>query len=135
MRTAFLYVLAFILAFSAAYFGTKAIRSAFAHTATPTAAQPQGWTYPASCCSSTDCAEIKADRVKETPGGYLVSLRPEDHIMIVKDTEFLIEYNSTKIKDSPDGVFHICLSRQQVLPGGVVHGGQLYCFFVPPKGF
>jgi hypothetical protein len=135
MRYLFFAIALFIATFCVTFFGIKAIRSAVAHTAIPTAAQPQGWDYPASCCSGTDCAEIKTDRVEETPEGYRVTLRPEDHIMVARETVFMIKYNDPKIKDSPDGVFHICLSRQQVLPGNVVHGGNLYCFFIPPKGY
>ena len=135
MKYAILAIALFIAAFCVAFFGTKALTQAFAHTAAATVAMPLGWNYPASCCSGTDCAEIKADRVEETPEGYRVTLRPEDHIMVAKETVFMIKYNDPKIKDSPDGVFHICLSRQQVLPGDVVHGGTLYCFFIPPKGY
>ncbi|RUU57336.1 hypothetical protein EOC99_25430, partial [Mesorhizobium sp. M7A.T.Ca.TU.009.01.1.1] len=28
---------------------------AFAHDATPTAARPQGWSYPFACCANYDC--------------------------------------------------------------------------------
>jgi hypothetical protein len=130
------FALLFTLAVWVSIFALLGAAYGLAHTATPTAAMPQGWQYSAMCCSSTDCGEIRAERVKETPDGYVVTLRPEDHIMIAKETTFQIPYSSTKIKDSPDGVFHICVSRQQVMDdGATVHGGTLYCFYVPPKGF
>ena len=97
-----------------------------AHRAIPTAAQPLGWQYPISCCSGTDCAEIPDEAVKETPDGYLVSLLPGQHPMVTKEPfSILIPYNSIKIKNSPDGLHHICISRT----------GHLFCFFAGPRGY
>lgn len=61
----------------------------------PAAAQPNGWTYPFSCCSVFDCREIRERVVVEDPIGYPI-----------KGIGELITSNGTPIKNSPDGQFH-----------------------------
>lgn len=92
--------------------------SAFAHEA------PTGWRYPYACCSDRDCNMIDADRVREGPDGYEVTLLPGDHDF-VKDSpvSYLIPYERTK--DSPDGAFHICISPSL----------KLICFFAGARMF
>lgn len=107
---------------------------AFAHDAIPTASQPLGWQYPVNCCSSLDCGMISYKVIKETPEGYMVSLKKSDHIMLIKDTAFFIQYNDPRVKPSPDGEYHICISKQHSAPTGDMLGGNVICFFVPPKG-
>lgn len=110
---------------------------AMAHEAKPTAAQPNGWTYPANCCSSLDCSEIKASTVRVTPDGrYVVTLTPADHIMIAQTTTFTFVVTDPRVKPSPDGVFHMCVSRQFETPDkSATMGGNMLCFFEPPRGF
>jgi len=93
-----------------------------------------GWSYPLACCSSIDCAEIPASSVRETGGGYSISLSPEDHVMLTKPSVFSIAYDDTRIKVAPDGVYHACITRQTPI-GRYVKGGNLICLFAPPKGF
>lgn len=90
---------------------------AVAHDATPTAAQPNGWTYPFSCCSGMDCREIKSQAVLEGPRGYVIKLTGE-----------LITPRDTRIKNSPDGQFHHCTVAGEP-------AGRTICLFVPPRSF
>ncbi|MFT2214999.1 hypothetical protein [Rhizobium giardinii] len=90
---------------------------AAAHDAKPTAAQPNGWTYPFSCCSGFDCREIRDQAVVEGPRGYLIKLTGE-----------LIMSRDTRIKNSPDGQFHQCTVAGEAT-------GRTICLFVPPRSF
>ncbi len=93
---------------------------AFAHDAVPTAAKPQGWSYPFSCGSGMDCREVKAGEkgiVQETERGY-----------VIKTTGEIIPFNDKRIKNSPDGEFHWCSH------GGRDTGGTI-CLFVPPPSW
>lgn len=89
-----------------------------AHEATNTAGQPLGWQYSFSCCSDKDCKPVAAGEVRETPQGYL----------LVKTGE-VVGYQDTRIKDSPDGTFHVC----QV--AGDFEKGRILCIYRPSRGF
>ena len=91
--------------------------SAMAHEALPTAAQPRGWSYPFSCCSGYDCREVADNAIGERPEGY-----------VVKGTGEVITYTDSRIKNSPDGVFHWCSMAG-------AKDGHTICLFVPPRGF
>lgn len=93
-----------------------------------------GWQYPLSCCSSLDCQEVNASRVRETPNGYQVTLGPGQHLMLVETRIYNVPYESPRIRKSPDGIYHACISRQFRVEHGT-EGGSLICIFVPPKGF
>ncbi len=88
--------------------------SAYAHDALPTAAKPNGWSYPFSCCSGYDCREVSS--IKELPQGYQV---PSGEIVSMTDS---------RVKDSPDGQFHWCSVQGRA-------DGKTICLFVPPRGF
>lgn len=91
-----------------------------AHDAIPTAAKPNGWSYPFACCSGFDCREVRAGKDKtvvETDKGY-----------VIKATGELIPFGDKRIKNSPDGEFHWCSH------GGRDTGGTI-CLFVPPRSF
>nr|WP_083338341.1 hypothetical protein [Ensifer sp. LCM 4579] len=90
---------------------------AAAHDATPTAAQPHGWTYPFSCCSGMDCREVESQAVLEGPRGYVIKLTGE-----------LIMPRDTRIRNSPDGQFHHCTVAGEP-------AGRTICLFVPPRSF
>ncbi|ESZ13003.1 MAG: hypothetical protein E5Y61_07465 [Mesorhizobium sp.] len=90
---------------------------ASAHDASPTAAQPQGWSYPFSCCSGYDCREVAYNAIGERPEGY-----------VIKGTGEVITYTDSRIKNSPDGVFHWCSAAG-------ASEGHTICLFVPPRGF
>lgn len=99
---------------------------ALTHEALPTAAKPQGWSYPFACCSGYDCREVgtphraagtEGIRISEKPGGYEIS-----------STRELIPYGDPRIKDSPDGQFHWCS-----VAGSAV--GRTICLFAPPRSY
>lgn len=70
---------------------------------------PSGWRYPLVCCSNRDCTMVRADKVRETPDGYVVRLVPGDHDFLTAPATFVIPY--TEAKTSPDGEYHLCISR------------------------
>lgn len=71
---------------------------ALAHDALPTAAKPQGWSYPFSCCSGYDCREVPASSIgQDGNGGY-----------IIKGTGEVLAHSDARLKTSPDGKFHWC---------------------------
>jgi hypothetical protein len=90
---------------------------AAAHDAKPTPAQPNGWSYPFSCCSGMDCHEVADQAVLEGPRGYVIKLTGE-----------LIMSRDTRIKDSPDGHFHQCTVAGEAT-------GRTICLFVPPRAY
>lgn len=91
---------------------------AHSHDALPTAAQPLGWSYPFSCCSTADCREVRSPGVvRESAEGY----------RIVQTGE-VIPFGDKKIKDSPDGEFHWCSVQGK-------NDSDTICLFVPPRGF
>jgi hypothetical protein len=115
-------ILPFVLKLSAgiAVYGALAAASAGmagAHEALPTAAQPQGWSYPFSCCSGYDCRAVSASVVGERPYGYVIA-----------GTGEVLPYSDTRIKHSPDGEYHWCSVAGK-------NDGKTICLFVPPKSF
>ena len=89
---------------------------AMSHAAVPTAAKPQGWSYPFSCCSGIDCREVADQAIGEGPAGYVIERAAE-----------LVAYGDSRIKDSPDGVFHWCSVAG-------ADDSRTICLFVPPRG-
>lgn len=104
----------FVLALACALMLTG---EAKAHDAIPTAAKPQGWSYPFSCCSGYDCREVAASRISERPEGY-----------VIKGTGEVIAYSDARLKKSPDGAFHWCSKQGK-------DDGQTICLFVPPRSY
>lgn len=95
---------------------------AYPHDALPTAAQPQGWSYPFSCCAGFDCREIPASAVQERPDGYHVTLRPGQHPMVKAPMSFVWPYATAR--SAPDGLYHACISAQS----------KPLCFFAGARG-
>ncbi|WP_331377014.1 hypothetical protein [Sinorhizobium chiapasense] len=91
--------------------------NAKAHPALPTAAQPHGWSYPLSCCSGYDCREVAYNAVAERREGY-----------VIKRTGEVITYTDSRIRNSPDGLFHWCSAAG-------ANDGRTVCLFVPPHGY
>ncbi|RWO58049.1 hypothetical protein [Mesorhizobium sp.] len=91
--------------------------SALAHDATPTAAKPQGWSYPFSCCSGYDCRAVSQTSISERPEGY-----------VIKGTGEVVGYSDARIKNSPDGEYHWCSVAG-------ANDGKTICLFVPPSSF
>lgn len=96
---------------------------AMAHDAIPTAAKPNGWTYPTICCSGYDCREVdgpdektgKTVQILETPKGYKISTTGEE-----------IPHGDPKIKQiSQDGKYHWCSAAGK-------DDSKTICLIVPP---
>ncbi|MCB1460886.1 MAG: hypothetical protein KDJ90_00305 [Nitratireductor sp.] len=100
---------------------------------------PSGWSYPQNCCSGQDCDEIPASAVTAIGDGYHIELGPDQHIILTQIGRGFSEdiaASDPRIKDSPDGAYHICLA------GGIEELGQasgsfvrMICFFRPPPLF
>ncbi|WP_244742046.1 hypothetical protein [Mesorhizobium sp. L-8-10] len=91
--------------------------SAHAHNALPTAAQPEGWSYPFSCCSGYDCRPVEKSAVLERPEGF-----------VIVGTGEVVAMTDSRIRKSPDGEFHWCSVAG-------ANDGRTICLFVPPRGF
>jgi hypothetical protein len=88
-----------------------------------------GMVYPGECCNSAatsptgDCAPIDAIYVKEAADGYHVELPIGSHPQLkTKSYSGVVPYGSAK--DSEDGQYHVCLSRD---------GAFRFCFFAGPR--
>ncbi|MER9328890.1 hypothetical protein NKJ26_05620 [Mesorhizobium sp. M0152] len=91
---------------------------ALAHDAKPTAAKPQGWSYPFACCANYDCRELSQTSISQRPEGY-----------VIKGTGEVVAYSDRRIKDSPDGEFHWCAHQAGL------DAGKTICLFVPPSSY
>jgi hypothetical protein len=94
----------------AAALAGSATSPVFAHMA------PSGWAYPYQCCSNRDCQPMHGAEITEGPGGY-----------VIEGTGEVLSYTDPRLKESPDGEFHLCLR-----PGD--HSNAV-CLFVPPRSF
>jgi hypothetical protein len=74
-----------------------------------------GWTYPAECCSSTDCYEVAPSEVVPRGDGWVV----------VATGEY---FARGWFRESPDGRFHRCSADSGD------RSAHTYCLFVPPLG-
>ncbi|QND64955.1 hypothetical protein HB777_14395 [Mesorhizobium loti] len=92
--------------------------SALAHDATPTAAKPQGWSYPFACCANYDCRTTHTGEVLEKPEGYVIA-----------GTGEVVPMSDKRVKDSPDGEFHWCAHQAGL------DAGKTICLFVPPRSY
>ncbi|WP_245428415.1 hypothetical protein [Kumtagia ephedrae] len=88
-----------------------------AHDALPTAAQPNGWSYPFSCCSGYDCRAVPQTAISERPEGY-----------VIQGTGEVLPYRDARLKDSPDGEFHWCSVAG-------ANDSRTICLFVPPRSY
>ncbi|KAA3449667.1 hypothetical protein C7I87_15210 [Mesorhizobium sp. SARCC-RB16n] len=98
--------------------GAMLAPAAFAHDAKPTAAKPQGWSYPFACCANYDCRATHTGEVLEKPEGYVIA-----------GTGEVVPMTDKRIKDSPDGEFHWCAHQAGL------DAGKTICLFVPPRSF
>ena len=106
-----------IQGFAAAVMAAGMAGSAAAHDAKPTAARPQGWSYPYSCCSGYDCREVSSKAISERPEGY-----------VIRGTGEVVAYSDTRLKNSPDGEYHWCSVAG-------LDDTRTICLFVPPHSF
>ena len=88
------------------------------HDAKPTAAMPQGWSYPFACCANYDCKEVPQSSISERPEGY-----------VIKGTGEVVAYSDKRIKNSPDGEYHWCAHQAGL------DAGKTICLFVPPPSY
>lgn len=94
------------------------VSPALPHDALPTAAKPQGWQYPFSCCSNNDCREVKmGTTVKEKGNGYVIAKTGE-----------VLAHGDSRIKESPDGSTHLC-----TVAG--LDDSRTICLYVPPPAY
>lgn len=100
---------------AALFFGAAPLA---AHDATPTAAAPQGWTYPFACCANFDCKEMPDASIVEGARGYEIRATGE-----------LIPMTDKRVRQSPDGRFHWCAHQAGL------DAGKTICLFVPPRSF
>lgn len=91
--------------------------AAAAHDAQPTAAKPDGWSYPFACCSGFDCREVSSTQIEERPEGY-----------VIEGTGEVVSYSDGRLKDSPDGEYHWCSVQGK-------NDGKTICLFVPPRAY
>jgi len=85
-----------------------------------------GWAYEYACCGMNDCAPLKPAQVKETRGGYVITIPPGSHPQVPAGGETItvtVPYNGTR--PSPDGLFHICLAASDK---------RVLCLYAPPSG-
>lgn len=85
-----------------------------------------GWSYPYTCCSDRDCAEVAPEAVREGAGGYQVTIQPGGHPMWpkVRTDPLVLAIPYRESKASPDGHFHLCIDG----------AGKLLCFFAAIGG-
>lgn len=107
-----------LLSLCATFAALALMAPALAHDAKPTAAKPQGWSYPFACCANYDCREVSQTSISERPEGY-----------VIKDTGEVVAYSDRRIKDSPDGEFHWCAHQAGL------DAGKTICLFVPPSSY
>lgn len=91
---------------------------AWAHEATDVNGQPLGWRYSYACCSDRDCKPLSAGEVQETPEGY-----------VLRKTGEVVGYQDKRVKESPDGTFHVC----QV--AGDFDAGRILCIYAPGRSY
>lgn len=79
---------------------------------------PKGWRYGYECCSDRDCKPAAEGTVRETANGYLLTTTGET-----------VPYGNRRVKNSPDGEFHVC---QQA---GNFDSGRILCIYAPPRAY
>lgn len=90
--------------------------------AVPAAAHdaPSGWPYPGECCDGQDCAPIPYERVRSTPHGYELTLKPGDHPLITEAMTIFVPRD--RAEPSGDRSYHLCYKYSYPF---------FWCFFVP----
>lgn len=106
---------------------------AVAHMSTPVAEFPNGFAYDSGCCSDEDCQAIPAHAVREGAARIIVTLRKGEHKALVKDVTYELTYTDHRIRESPDGRWHACISKMTFYDKKP-EGNNLICIYAPPKG-
>lgn len=107
-------------------FLTLYINFAYSHEAIPTAAKPEGWSYPYSCCSGYDCRPVGYK--KPLPKGDGVFITEDKRGYIISTTNEVIPVTDGRVKESPDGTYHWCSVAGEVT-------GRTICLYVPPRSY
>lgn len=105
-----------------------ALRPAHAHEA------PSGWSYDAACCSGHDCAMVRPSAIHEGPNGITITLKAGEHPMLIGPFTAFVGNDSRKLKESPDGEWHVCMGRQWRMRDGNFSDGAIYCVYRPIRG-
>lgn len=71
--------------------------------------------YETDCCNDRDCAPAAPGDVVEGPNGYEI-----------KSLGITVPYNDEKVRQAPDGQFHICATPTMK---------HFLCLYVPGRGF
>lgn len=90
---------------------------------------PSGWSYDGACCTIADCrpADGPEEKIRHHPIQILIE-GSNFRVMRPNGTSELIPTNSTKIRNSRDGDFHICTYAGSDITGVI-------CIYVPPYGY
>lgn len=99
--------------FTAIALAIGAASGALAHDA------PTGWSYDVSCCSNKDCRHDD-EAVRPVKTGWLV-----------RQTGEVIAWGDSRLRNSPDGRYHICMSAADFTSTDA----RVLCLYVPPMGF
>lgn len=75
-------------------------------------ARAHSW-YPSNCCSGDDCRELASERVRVTPGGYLI------------DNRETVPFDKARM--SPDEHYHGCFPPTMM--------GKIGCFWAPRASY
>ena len=76
-----------------------------------------------NCCNTVDCQPIAPHTVEEVRGGFQVTLKPGEHLMVSRPVSHFVPYRD--MQHSPDGKWHVCLFPNQ---------DTVRCFFGPVGG-
>lgn len=91
-------------------------------------AGPNHW-YENDCCNFGDCEYIAAEMVRETPAGYVTTIRPGTHPKwpITRRANLVLTYayHDKKVRPSRDAFWHVCIRAS----------GEPLCLYVIGGGF
>ena len=76
-----------------------------------------------NCCNTYDCQQVSGELIEEVRGGFMIRLKPGQHIMVSTPVEHFVPYRD--LQASPDNKWHVCLFPNQ---------DTVRCFFGPVGG-
>lgn len=82
------------------------------------AADPRHW-YEMDCCNLDDCQPVPSDYIKETRGGYAITIPPGGHkkwpATQPVPLKALMPYSSKDVRQSQDQNWHVCANASRIL--------------------
>jgi len=92
---------------------------------------PSGWRYDIECCSQMDCQPVPASMIRATSEGWRIEIPPGGHKMAPTGFVGTLPYDSHRVRQSQDGLFHPCIA-----PAIGSHRPEpvLLCLYVPEMG-